>query len=280
MIRYRPISVKMWGDDRFSRLSKAQPNGQTLWIYLLTGPHTSSLPTAFVAGEAGLAEALSWPLSSFRKVFAEVLREGLIEIDSRCRLVFIPKAVRHNPPQSPNVVVAWRKAFDELPDCILKQRIFTHTLAEIKALGKGEAFAQAFGEVSSYTFAESEQNRTLTEQDQSKSGERAPCGAAKPTKAPDRLEITPEMETWAKGEGFSKSEIAKETPAMLDHFKANGKSKLDWVATWRNWMRNTRKFGGLKNGTRLFSETGDGTETPGTSSGRTSRGDLKYTPKQ
>jgi hypothetical protein len=238
--------VKIWGDDRFSRLSKPQPNGQTLWLYLLTGPHTTTLPTAFVAGEAGLAEALGWSLASFRKVFMEVLAEGLVEVDMKCRLVFIPKAVRHNPPQSPNVVIAWRKAFDELPDCALKQRVFSHTLAELIFIGKGEAFQKAFGDTFIYTFVESEQNNTNTNNRTEQMGKRP---RPVETATPDVLPITEEMRAWANANGFSDSEIAIETPAMLDHFRSKGETKLDWIATWRNWIRRSRKFGGRNQGT-------------------------------
>lgn len=136
----------MWGDSKFTALSKPQPNGQTLWVYLLTGPHTTALPGAFVAGEAHLAEALNWPLSPFRKVFTEVLAKGLVLADPKTRLIFIPKAVIHNTPESPNVVKAWRSAFDELPDCQLKVEIYVSIKGSIGALGLSEAYAKAFGE--------------------------------------------------------------------------------------------------------------------------------------
>ncbi len=155
MTRYRTISVKMWGDDRFSRLSRPNPCGQFLWIYLLTGPHTTVFPLAFVAGEAGLAEALNWSLASFRKAFREVLKEGLLEADPQHRIVFIPKGIRHNPPQSPNVVTAWRKVFNELPECAMKERIFNHAIAELQAMNKDEAFVKAFGEAFTYALGES-----------------------------------------------------------------------------------------------------------------------------
>lgn len=151
MIRYRPVSIKMWGDDRFRTLSKPNPNGQTLWIYLLTGPHTSPLPGAFVAGEASLAEALNWPLQAFRKAFTEILGCGLGKFDRSTRLVFLPKAVIHNPPQSVNVVKGWRKAFNELPDCYLKEEVFSTTLANLKSLeGLSEAYFEAFGQAFRY----------------------------------------------------------------------------------------------------------------------------------
>jgi hypothetical protein len=75
MGRYRKTDPRMYGDERFQRLSKPQPNGQTLFRYLFTGPHTTNIPGLFTAGEAGLAEALGWPLKAFREAF----REGLVE---------------------------------------------------------------------------------------------------------------------------------------------------------------------------------------------------------
>lgn len=229
----------MWGDDRFSRLSRPNPNAQTLWIYLLTGPHTTALPGAFVAGEASLAESLGWPTVSFRKAFKEVLAEGLIETDMRTRLVFIPKALRHNPPQSLNVVIAWRKAFDELPDCALKQRIFECVASELKPLGKAEAFAEAFVKGSTYAFVDTEQNRNRTGTEPKQMGRgRTACAVTPP---PQVLEITPVMKQFAGEQGIANVEA--ETEAMLDHFRAKGESRADWLATWRTWMRNSKRFG-------------------------------------
>lgn len=236
----------MWGDDRFSRLSKPAPNGQTLWIYLLTGPHTTALPGAFVAGEASLAESLGWPTVSFRKAFKEVLAEGLIETDTKTRLVFIPKALRHNPPQSLNVVIAWRKAFDELPDCALKQRIFEHVVSELKPLGKAEAFAEAFAKASTYVFVDTEQNRNRTGTEPKQTLGRK----AAPSPPPSVLEITQAMAEFAKENGVQ--DVAGETDSMLDHFRAKGEIRADWVATWRTWMRNVKKFDRGKSG--LFNQ--------------------------
>lgn len=224
----------MWGDDRFSRLSRPTPNAQTLWIYLLTGPHTTALPGAFVAGEASLAESLGWSTRSLRKAFAEVLREGLIEADAKTRLVFIPKAVRHNPPQSLNVVIGWRKSFDELPDCLLKQRISLHVVEELIRLGKSEAYTKAFGEAFRYAIAypeqEQEQNKNRTEQ----------RGKKAETPPPKALPVTAEMFDFAAKHGVLDAE--EETRAMLDHFSGKGESRADWIATWRTWIRNSKKF--------------------------------------
>jgi hypothetical protein len=64
------------------------------------------------------------------------------------------------------------------------------------------------------------------------------------TGPPPDFTITPEMRKWATSQspGFTDLEIANETASMLDHFRGSGGTKSDWVATWRNWMRNSRKF--------------------------------------
>jgi hypothetical protein len=136
----------MWDDDRFKELSKPKPNGQTLWVYLLTGPHTNAFPGVFVSGEAAMAEALDWPFLPFRRIFKEILDSGMAQYDQKSRLVYLPKAVLHNPPQSPNVVKAWRKVYEQLPDCDLKFDLHHQTILNLRSLGFGEDFTKALGE--------------------------------------------------------------------------------------------------------------------------------------
>src|SRR5262245_56307986 len=92
---YRRVSVRMYADERFMRLSALQPSGQSLWLYLLTGPHTGPIPGVFVSGKAAMAEALDWTIEDFEKAFAEVSGEGLAEFDAKTRLWFIPNAIKH-----------------------------------------------------------------------------------------------------------------------------------------------------------------------------------------
>src|ERR1700720_1389422 len=139
---YRRVSIRMWGDAKFRALSQATPNAETLWIYLLTGEYTIAIPGVVRAGEAALAESLGWSLSAFRKTFAEIYAKDMAIPDWSARLVFLPKALIHNRPQSPKVVIAWRKAFEELPDCPLKLVIYHAIKAYLEDFG--EAFQKAF----------------------------------------------------------------------------------------------------------------------------------------
>ncbi len=52
---------------------------------------------------------------------------------------------------------------------------------------------------------------------------------------PENFEVTPEMRRWASENVHSN--VDRETDKFVDYWRANGATKLDWVATWRNWMR-------------------------------------------
>lgn len=151
MSRYRKIEVRMWGDERFNRLSPIPACGQGLWLYLLTGPHTGPIPGLFRAGRAAMAEELGWDQQAFDKAFAEALAEGLVKADLKARVMWLPNAIKYNKPESPNVVKSWAAEFDLIPECDLKREAYECLKSFIYGLEKGypEAFDQAFGKPSS-----------------------------------------------------------------------------------------------------------------------------------
>ena len=164
MSLYSKIHRRMWGDAKFCALSAAPPNAQTLWLYLMTGPQCGVIPGLFSIGEAALAEALGWPLKGFREAFAEVFAKGMAEADWKARLVWLPNAPRHNEPASPNVIVGWGRAFDELPECALKVKAFGGLEALSKDLGK--AFAEAFRKAFRKPLANQEQEQEQEQEEE------------------------------------------------------------------------------------------------------------------
>ncbi len=142
MSRYRKIEVKTWADEKFRSLSKIPPSGQGLWFFLLTGPHTGPIPGLFRGGRAGMAEELSWDTEAFDKAFQEVFHKGMAKADFDAKLVWLPKAVIHNKPESPNVVKSWKAEIDLLPECPLKDEALTFIRSHLETLG--EAYLTAF----------------------------------------------------------------------------------------------------------------------------------------
>lgn len=145
MARYRKIHVPMYADAKFRALSRPQPCAQWLWVYMLTGPHTTAIPGLSSVGEAALAESVGWKLEAFREAFGELFAKGMAKADWEARVLWVPNAVRYNPPESPNVIKGWAKAYEEIPACALKVVAFTTLKAFVEGLGEGfrEAFAKS-----------------------------------------------------------------------------------------------------------------------------------------
>jgi len=58
---------------------------------------------------------------------------------------------------------------------------------------------------------------------------------ARPTPIPDDFSVSDEMRAWAKSRGIL-GNLNRETERFADWWKGSGKTKSDWVATWRNWI--------------------------------------------
>ena len=141
--RYRRVSLQMWGDKKFLELSKPAPSARELWLFLITGPHTTTIPGVLHVGQAGLAESLEWSLKALQRCWQEISDRGMGEADWTAKLIWLPNALKHNPPESLNVVKSWATTFDTLPECQLKAKVEAYIQAFLQA--KGQGFAEAFG---------------------------------------------------------------------------------------------------------------------------------------
>lgn len=139
---YRKVALCMWQDRRFRALSPAPPSGQTLWIALIAGEHTTLIPGLSRVGEHGLAESLGWDIRAFRAMWTEVALLGMAKAEWAARVVWVPNAIRYNPPENPNVVKSWARVWSEIPECSLKDSAAEVLLAHMRS--RGEGFVQAF----------------------------------------------------------------------------------------------------------------------------------------
>ena len=71
-----------------------------------------------------MAEELGWTQEAFDEAFREVFRLGMVEADWKARVVFIPRSIKCNPPQSPNVVTGWVGEWHLIPECELKRNAY------------------------------------------------------------------------------------------------------------------------------------------------------------
>lgn len=152
-IRYRRVSARMWNDRKFLELSSPKPNGRDLWVWLICGPLTTPVPGVVLASLVGMADRLQWPLAATKRCWDEIAKRQMATADWSHSLVWLPKALEHNRPESPNVVKSWRKYLDEhVPECRLRTDLEAATLTFLQQMKKpngeslGPSFAKAFME--------------------------------------------------------------------------------------------------------------------------------------
>lgn len=227
--RYRKVEVRTWGDAKFRKLSPMPPCGQGLWLFLITGPHTGPIPGLFRAGRAAMAEELGWTPEAFDEAFREAFQQGMVEADFQARVMWVPNAIRHNKPESPNVVRSWAAEFDLIPECDLKWKAFEALKASIHALGEayGKAFDETFpkpsvkasGKPSAKTTGNQEQEQ---EQEQNSSGE---GGKPPERKSPEEMSKT---ELWNSavsllgGQGVPEPQARSLIGKLVKDYKAAG----------------------------------------------------------
>jgi hypothetical protein len=92
-----------------------------------------------------MAEELGWEIDDLDSAFAEVAAQGMAKADFKARLVWLPNGLKHNKPESPNVVRSWRAELDLLPECDLKREALKGLRA--KLADYGVPYVEAFDEV-------------------------------------------------------------------------------------------------------------------------------------
>lgn len=159
--RYSKVSMELWGDDKFTALTPLRPSGQALWLYLLLSPYRCIIPGLTLnIGFGTLADRLpTWGAAAVRKHWEEIEGQRMAKADWRAGVIWLPKAIAHNEPESPNVIRSWAKV--PLPKCDLIAEALD-TLRRYIDSSLGEAFIEAFDEGFSSSFGESG-TRALTE---------------------------------------------------------------------------------------------------------------------
>ncbi len=108
-----------------------------------------------------MAEELGWELEAFDKAFREAFQEGMVKADFKTRVVWVPKALKYNKPESPNVIRSWASEWDLIPECDLKRDAYEYIRAFIVTMGEAflKAFEEAFAEPSSKAMPNQEQEQ-------------------------------------------------------------------------------------------------------------------------
>ena len=195
MAHYRKIDPRMWNDEKFRTLST---EGKLAFVLLLTHPHMTALG-AMRATIPGLAAELGG--KGFAEAFREVFAKGLAKHDEKASCVYLPRFLKYNKPESPNVVKAWAHSIDLIPECSLKGEL----IQEVK--GYAEALPEAFGKALPEAFAKAMPNQEQEQEQKQQQERRKKNGAAAPVVQPKVPMSVPGLdeEVWQRWVAYRKS---------------------------------------------------------------------------
>ena len=195
MAHYRKIDPRMWNDEKFRTLST---EGKLAFVLLLTHPHMTALG-AMRATIPGLAAELGG--KGFAEAFREVFAKGLAKHDEKASCVYLPRFLKYNKPESPNVVKAWAHSIDLIPECHLKSEL----IQEVK--GFAEALPEAFGKALPEAFAKAMPNQEQEQEQEQQQERRKKNGAVAPVVQPEVPVSVPGLneEVWYRWVAYRKS---------------------------------------------------------------------------
>lgn len=142
--RFRKVFTRVHNDEQYRALSPIRPSGQSLWLYLLTAKESFAIPGLIPLDLPGLASSLRWPPAATKKHWLEIEAQGMGRADWQAPLIWLPRAIKYNEPESPNVIRSWGKVLHELPECGLRAEALSQIARHVE--GMGEGFVKAFGE--------------------------------------------------------------------------------------------------------------------------------------
>jgi len=236
---YRTIDAAFWTDPKVKQLP---PDGKLLLLYFITNPHTHVsgiyvLPGVMVQHETGLTkpklDTLCNTLSSL----------GFCQFDTALEVIWVRKMMSYQGRGEKNLRSAAAHIAEDLHNSFLCKE-FLALYPQVKEYVKQAFIDTLSGRVSEVNTP----NLRILNTDQDQDQDHIPRKRGPKTPAPKRIEIDPDMAEFAIGLGVN--DVAGETEAMLDHFRGQGVMRVDWMATWRNWMRNNQKFRRNGNGQR------------------------------
>lgn len=247
---YGKVFCALWTSEDFRGLSE---DGRALVLYLLTSPHGTMIG-CFSLPDGYICEDLQWSSERVRQGFEELLAKRFANRCEITRWVWIGKYLEWNQPDNPNQWKAARKLADKIPERCTWRTQFQH------------AFSIAAGDVQigqpngSATVSKSGSGsgagtvvRSAVAPDAISGGVSGAAPSRNPSDPKGRGSRLPEDFLLTTARARLATEEGLDAPRTFAKFRdywvsvAGAKGvKLDWDATWRNWVRSEADRGGGK----------------------------------
>lgn len=105
------------------------PDAKLVYYTALIGPRRTAAPGLSLTHVGDLARMVEMSPKRVREALEELEVAGLALRDDAAGVLFLPDAVRDDPPDNPKVVTAWAKALRETSDCAIKAEIRRQLIA-------------------------------------------------------------------------------------------------------------------------------------------------------
>lgn len=247
------IETGFWQNAKVRGLSE---DARTLLLYLYSAPH-STAAGAYVLPGPYACHDLNWSSERVAEGFLALSIKPFALWDSITGVVMIVGWHEHNKAENPNVAGHIARLLLALPDCPLKARAIDefkigcgYRKEVEKVLGawvyepSDQQLPLRFPEGSRPSLTEpsltepslTEPNRKPTASSRKSDAPAAPRG----TRLPDGWQPSDDAVAWGIKAGFSDPQVRHVAEAFADHWRAQAGAKgvkLDWDATFRNWLR-------------------------------------------
>lgn len=241
MREYGQIQCSYWRDREIRKLAGGP---REFGAYLLTNPHSNGIGCYYLPDGYVIAD-LGWTEQTITEGFVELSRIGFVKRCSATFFVLLPKFLYWNEIANPNVALARIKEFDTVPK---KSGVYAELCECLKRFGKHwpKEFEQVLedGRKQDPTLPERKEPEPDPEREAAPAARSPATGGgngasqAKGT----RFRPIPLSDDWraVAKEMRPDVDVEKAYAAFSDYWVAKPGQhglKLDWLATWRNWLR-------------------------------------------
>lgn len=240
---YGRVHGTFWSSPATADMSD---RAKLLALYLMTCTH-GTIAGVFRLPEGYIAEDLRWETEEVREVFSELLDKGFANRCETTKWVWIIKHLEWNRPENPNQRKAAVKVASGVPSDCGWIGAFTRAWGELLGLHI-EQFVKPLSNpcatLSQSVSVAATETVTETIAEAAIGAAEAPT-TTRGTRLPEEWILPIAWGEWALTEpgGWTVEAITTESLKFHDFWVAKaGKdaTKLDWMATWRNWVRNAR----------------------------------------
>lgn len=230
---YGIVSPKFWIGQTGKGL-RGNPEAQVLALYLMTSPHSTMTgvfhcPILYMAHETGLS------MEGASKALASLIEAGFCEYEEASETVFVIRMAAYQIGESlkpgDKRVIGLRREVDRMPESRMKQRFMEVYGVPFALLDPAKNDSPSQGACKPHRSQDQEQEQ---EQDSKRA---SPRGSRLPHE-----ELPKDWREWALSE---RPDLDPDSvfARFADYWRAQPGAKgrkSDWLATWRNWVRDQR----------------------------------------